>query len=88
MIQFGYDESHLETVVEKKGIIFQIDMHLKKNSPKGIAIDKVPIRRASELFGIVHFVFFSPEDLNIIKEVRQEEEDLLILSFPSLIRSI
>ena len=68
MIQFGYDESHLETVVEKKGIIFQIDMHLKKNSPKGIAIDKVPIRRASELFGIVHFVFFSPEDLNIIKE--------------------
>ena len=68
MIQFGHDESHLETVVEKKGIIFQIDMHLKKNSPKGIAIDKVPIRRASELFGIVHFVFFSPEDLNIIKE--------------------
>ena len=43
-------------------------MHLKKNSPKGIAIDKVPIRRAGELFGIVHFVFFSPEDLNIIKE--------------------
>ena len=36
MIQFGHDESHLETVVEKKGIIFQIDMHLKKNSPKGI----------------------------------------------------
>ena len=68
MIQFGYDESHLETVVEKKGIVFQIDMHLKKNSPKGIAIDKVPIRRASELFGIVHLVYLSPEDLNIIKE--------------------
>ena len=43
-------------------------MHLKKNSPKGIAIDKVPIRKAGEMFGIVHFVFFSPEDLNIIKE--------------------
>ena len=47
---------------------FQIDMHLKKNSPKGIAINKIPIRKASELFGIVHFVFFSPEDLNIIKD--------------------
>ena len=68
MIRFGHDESHLETVVEKKGACFQIDMHLKKNSPKGIAIDKIPIRRASELFGIVQFVFFSPEDLNIIKE--------------------
>lgn len=68
MIRFGCEESHLETVVEKKGICFQIDMHLKKNSPKGIAIDKIPIRKAGELFGIVHFVFFSPEDLNIIKE--------------------
>ena len=68
IIQFGYDESHIETIVEKRGICFQIDMHLKKNSPKGIAIDKIPIRKAGELFGIVHFVFLSPEDLNIIKE--------------------
>lgn len=68
LIQFGQDESHLETIVEKRGTKFQIDMHLKKNSPKGIAINKIPIRKASELFGIIHFVFFSPEDLNIIKE--------------------
>lgn len=68
LIQFGFDESHLETIVEKRGISFQIDMHLKKNSPKGIAVNKIPIRKASELFGIIHFVFFSPEDLNIIKD--------------------
>lgn len=68
LIQFGSDEAHLETVVEKRGTEFQIDMHLKKNSPKGIAINKIPIRKASELFGIIHFIFFSPEDLNIIKE--------------------
>ena len=55
VIQFGYDESHIETIIEKRNIDFQIDMHLKKNSPKGIAIDKVPIRRAGELFGIVQF---------------------------------
>ena len=68
LIRFGHDESHIETIVEKKGLTYQIDMHLKKNSPKGIAVDRVPIRRASELFGIIYFVFFSPEDLNIIKE--------------------
>ena len=67
MIQFGNEESHIETVIEKDGIEFQVDMHLKKNSPKGIAINKIPIRKASELFGLVHLVFFSPEDLNIIK---------------------
>ena len=52
----------------KRGSDFRSTMHLKKNSPKGIAIDKMPIRKASELFGIIYFVFFSPEDLNIIKE--------------------
>ncbi|MGC4018819.1 MAG: DNA replication/repair protein RecF [Muricomes sp.] len=68
LIQFEHEEAHLETIVEKRGMVYQIDMHLKKNSPKGIAINKIPIRKASELFGIIHFVFFSPEDLNIIKE--------------------
>ena len=67
LIRFGIDESHIETVVEKNGIKYQIDMHLKKNSPKGIAINKIPIKKASELFGIINIVFFSPEDLNIIK---------------------
>ena len=45
----------------------RIDMHLKKNKPKGIAINGIPIRRASELFGVANVVFFSPEDLNLIK---------------------
>ena len=47
MIQFEQDESHIETVVEKRGVPYQIDIHLKKNSPKGIAINKMPIRKAS-----------------------------------------
>ena len=42
-------------------------MHLKKNKTKGVAVNGIPIRRASELFGIVNVVFFSPEDLNLIK---------------------
>lgn len=68
LIQFEHEESHIETAIEKRGIEYQIDIHLKKNSPKGIAVNKIPIRKAGELFGIIHFVFFSPEDLNIIKE--------------------
>ena len=68
MIRFDQEEAHIRMKLDRDGSSYSIDMHLKKNSPKGIAIDKVPIRRAGELFGIVHFVFFSPEDLNIIKE--------------------
>ena len=67
MIQFEKEECHIDVIVDKNQCPFQIDMHLKKNSTKGIAINKIPIKRASELFGIINVIFFSPEDLNIIK---------------------
>ncbi|MFP3155602.1 DNA replication/repair protein RecF [Lachnospiraceae bacterium ZAX-1] len=67
MIRFEQDESHIRTIVEKNKLEYQIDMHMKKNKSKGIAINKVPIKKASDLFGILNIVFFSPEDLNIIK---------------------
>jgi len=84
MIQFEKEESHIEAVIEKKGVPFQIDMHLKKNSPKGIAINRVPIRKASELFGIIHLVFFSPEDLNIIKNGPAERRRFMDLELSQL----
>ena len=67
IIRFEEEESHIRIFVEKKEKQFQIDMHLKKNRSKGIAINRIPIKKASELFGILNIVFFSPEDLNIIK---------------------
>ena len=77
LIQFGEEEAHIRTMVEKKGKPYQIDMHLKKNRSKGIAINKIPIRKASELFGILNIVFFSPEDLNIIKNGPSERRRFL-----------
>lgn len=67
IISFGHSESHIRMLVERKEKQFQIDMHLKKNRAKGIAVNRVPIKKASELFGILNVVCFSPEDLNIIK---------------------
>ena len=52
MIRFGENEAHIRTMVEKNQMSYQIDMHLKKNRSKGIAINGVPIRKASELFGV------------------------------------
>lgn len=84
LIRFGENESHIETVVEKRGAAYQIDMHLKKSSPKGIAINKIPIRKASELFGIINIVFFSPEDLNIIKNGPSERRRFIDLELSQL----
>lgn len=67
IIRFGEEESHIRMKIDKNGSAYDIDMHLKKNGPKGIAVNGMPLRKAGELLGIANFVFFSPEDLNIIK---------------------
>ena len=67
LIRFDAEEAHIRTRIDKKDKEYQIDMHLRRNRTKGVAINQVPIRKASELFGILNIVFFSPEDLNIIK---------------------
>ena len=77
LIRFGEQEAHIRTVVEKDEREFQIDIHLKKNKAKGIAINRIPIKKASDLFGILHIIFFSPEDLNMIKNGPAERRKFL-----------
>ena len=84
LISFGKDESHIEAVIEKKEVNYKIDIHLKKNSPKGIAINKIPIKKASDLFGVINIVFFSPEDLNIIKNGPSERRRFIDLELAQL----
>lgn len=67
MISFDKDEAHIKAIMCRNNIDYRIDMHIKKNKNKGIAVNGVPIKRAVELYGIVNIIFFSPEDLNIIK---------------------
>ena len=84
MIQFEQDESHIRTFVEKNEQDFQIDVHLKKNRAKGIAVNHIPIKKASSLFGILNLVFFSPEDLNIIKNGPSQRRRFLDLELCQL----
>ena len=77
MIRMGENEGHIRMHVNKNENDYRIDMHLRRNKSKGIAIGGIPIRKAGELFGIVNIVFFSPEDLNIIKNGPSERRRLI-----------
>lgn len=68
MIQLGKEEAHIRMYVVKGGVEHKLDMHLRKGRAKSAALDGVPVRKSSELYGMVHVISFSPEDLGIIKE--------------------
>ena len=84
MILFGEEEAHIRMQLKRREIDYRIDLHLKKNKAKGIAVNGVPVRKASELIGICNFVFFSPEDLGIIKNGPGERRRFLDLELCQL----
>ena len=67
IIQFGHEEAHIRSYLYKEDVTRQVDMHLRKSKTKGIAIDSQRIKKAADLLGLLNVVFFSPEDLSIIK---------------------
>lgn len=67
VIKFDEEESHIRTLLDKEGMEYRVDMHFRKNKSKGIAINGQHIKKAADLIGLLNVVFFSPEDLSIIK---------------------
>jgi len=69
IIKLDKEEAHIQVfVAEDSGEgENRIDVHLKKNGKKGIAVNSVAVKRLGELFGKIYIVIFSPEDLQLIK---------------------
>ena len=67
IVNFNKEEAHIRTYLEKEDVEYRVDMHLRSNKSKGIAIDGQKIKKAADILGLLNIVFFSPEDLSIIK---------------------
>lgn len=68
IIGFNEDEAHITLFLDKSGNEIKIDMLLRKDKAKVVAVNGSKIRKATELLGILNVVLFSPEDLSIIKD--------------------
>jgi DNA replication and repair protein RecF len=84
IIAFGREDAHIKVTVRKNDSDYRIDMHLKKSKSKGIAVNGIPIRKAVELFGIINIVFFSPQDLDIIKDGPAERRRFMDMELSQL----
>ena len=67
MIRYGCDEAHIRAAFTSDINSHRVDIHLRKNKPKGMALDRIPIRRFGELYGNILVVMFSSEDLDIVR---------------------
>lgn len=67
LVKFGYDEAHIRTFICGECSNDRIDVHVKKDNRKGMAINGLAVKKMSDFFGTLHVVMFSPEDLRLVK---------------------
>ncbi len=77
IINFDEKESHIKMDFLKNGIENTVEIHIKRDKKKGIAINGIKVKKISDIIGKVNLIFFSPEDLKIIKEGPQKRRDFL-----------
>ena len=67
IIKEGKTESHIKAQFEGIYGKERVDIHLKAGKGKGIALNRMPVKKISDLYGKIKVVIFSAEDLDIIK---------------------
>ncbi len=70
-IKWNEENAHIQLKVQKNYAEDTIDFNLCPKS-KSVHVNKLPVGRLGELFGVLNIVMFSPEDLQLIKNSPKE----------------
>ena len=84
IVKLGEEEGHIHLTFVKDDIEETIDINLKARGKKSIAINKMSIKKLNELFGMLHVIMFSPEDLGLIKLGPKERRRFIDLELSQL----
>lgn len=77
LIKWNEEKSQIKLVANKKYRDIEIDINLNKSQKKSILINKLPIRKIGDLIGEVNIVFFSPQELRLVRESPDERRKFM-----------
>lgn len=77
LIKWNCENSTIKIDVQKKYRDVQIEIKFNKTKKKSVLIDKLPIKKISELIGEVNIVFFSPQELKLVRESPEERRKFM-----------
>lgn len=77
MIRFGAEKAQVKLVIEKRFRRHTIAIQIDSAGKKRVLADGIPVKRAAELIGILGVVFFSPDEMKLIKETPAERRKFL-----------
>ncbi len=68
LVAFGEEYAHIKLFIKDDyGRTDRIDINIRSNGKKGIALNGIAIKRIGEMIGTFNAIIFSPENLQLIK---------------------
>ena len=87
MVQFGKERALVQVTAMKRfgsvDIAIQLGMGLKKS----ISINRVPIAKVAELMGQINCIFFSPDELKLVKEAPADRRRFMNIDISQIDKS-
>lgn len=80
LIKWEEESGKIEIEIQKKYRKQKIEINLSKSLKKNIKIDGISIIRIGDLLGEIPVVFFSPDELKLIKESPEERRKFMNIS--------
>ena len=77
IIKWGNDKSYIKALFQRKYREVEVELFFDELHKKTIKIDNVAIRKIGELMGCANAVFFSPEELKLVKESPEERRKFM-----------
>lgn len=72
MIKFDEEDGYISLIAENEIRQKKIEVLLKKSQKKTVRMDSLPIRRIGDVIGEVPIVFFSPDEMRLVKDSPEE----------------
>lgn len=77
MVRMGQPFATVRLLIERKFRNYKIELQIDAQGKKKVAVNGIPVNRAGELLGVLGVVFFSPDEMRLVKESPQERRRFL-----------
>lgn len=87
LIKWGNQYSYIKIIVQKRFRDHTIEFYIDQQDKKRVKVDGVPLLKIGELLGILNIVFFSPDEMKLIKESPAERRKFMDISLSQQFKS-
>lgn len=84
MIKFDSDTARVKATATKSYGDAEVEIALDRHNKKSISINKIPVQKMGELMGQINCIFFSPDELRLIKEAPADRRRFLDIDISQL----